>query len=118
MQKPIYSSMEHESIIEAYIIMCKDFAQEVSSPTKYQKYLEVLDIVIEYHNNYGSGVREDNWYDWLMIIPINLTVATNGFFAGLETKRNTTVIKAYRKVLNEMVFDVTDKIDSLKQVNE
>ena len=98
--------------------MCKEFAQEVSSPTRYQNYLEVLDIIIEYHNNYGSGVREDNWYDWLMIIPINLTVATNGFFAGLETKRNSTVIKAYRKVLNEMVFDVTDKIDALKQVNE
>ena len=98
--------------------MCKEFAQEVSSPTRYQNYLEVLDIIIEYHNNYGSGVREDNWYDWLMIIPINLTVATNGFFAGLETKRNSTVIKAYRKVLNEMVFDVTDKIDELKLKHE
>ena len=98
--------------------MCKEFAQEVSSPTRYQNYLEVLDIIIEYHNNYGSGVREDNWYDWLMIIPINLTVATNGFFAGLDTKRNSTVIKAYRKVLNEMVFDVKDKIDELKLKHE
>ena len=98
--------------------MCKEFAQEVSSQTRYQNYLEVLDVIIEYHNNYGSGVREDNWYDWLMIIPINLTVATNGFFAGLETKRNSTVIKAYRKVLNEMVFDVTDKIDALKLKHE
>ena len=118
MQKPIYSSIEHESIIEAYIIMCKDFAQEVSSPTKYQKYLEVLDIVIEYHNNYGSGVREDNWYDWLMIIPINLTVATNGFFAGLETKRNAATIRSYKVILEQMLYESVDKIENIEPTND
>ena len=118
MTKLIYANAQHRTIIDAYILMCKEFAKDASSKSKYDNYLEVLDIIIEYHNGYGSGVREDNWYSWLMIIPINLSVATNGFFAGLETKSNSAVIRAYKTVLTEMVFEVTDKIDALEPINE
>ena len=53
-----------------------------------------------------------------MIIPINLSVATNGFFAGLETKTNAPTLRAYKTILDEMVFDVVDKIDALEQIND
>ncbi len=118
MQKPIYSSEKHKAIIETYILMCTEFVKDSSTKKRYQNYLEVLDTIIEYHNNYGAGVKENNWFDWLMIIPINLSVATNGFFAGLETKSNASILKAYKTVLNEMVFDVTDKIDELEPQDE
>ena len=98
--------------------MCTEFSKEVSTKSKYNNYLDVVDIILEYHNNYGKGVRENNWYDWLMIIPINLSVATNGFFAGLETKSNSPTLRAYKTVLDEMVHDVTDKIDALEQIND
>lgn len=98
--------------------MCTEFSKEVSTKSKYNNYLDVVDTILEYHNNYGNGVKENNWYDWLMIIPINLSVATNGFFAGLETKRNAATLRAYKTVLDEMVHDVTDKIDALEQIND
>ena len=118
MIKPIYASEEHKAIIESYMIMCKEFAKDVSSKSRYYNYLDVVETIIEYSNNYGAGTRENNWYDWLMIIPINLSVMTNGFFAGLETNKNRAVIRAYRTVLNEIVGDVVDKIDSLKEPSE
>jgi hypothetical protein len=118
MIEPIYASEEHKQIIETYITMCTEFVKDVSSKTRYNNFLDVLDTILEYHNNYGKGVKENNWYDWLMIIPINLSVATNGFFAGLETKRNSPTLRAYKVVLSEMVFNVVDKIDALKQVND
>jgi uncharacterized protein YlzI (FlbEa/FlbD family) len=118
MVKPIYASAEHQAIIETYMVMCQEFSKEVSSKTRYNNYLDVIDIIIEYHNNYGSGAKENNWYDWLMIIPINMSVATNGFFAGVETNRNRAVIRAYKLVLNEMVGEVVDKIDNLKEPSE
>ena len=118
MTKPIYASSEHQTIIEAYLTMCQEFAKEVSSKSRYNNYLDVVDIIIEYHNNYGSGIRENNWYDWLMIIPINLSVATNGFFAGIETNKNRAVVRAYKIVLNELIADVVLKIDNLKQPSE
>tara|TARA_R100001143_G_scaffold60332_1_gene59742 strand:- start:87 stop:443 length:357 start_codon:yes stop_codon:yes gene_type:complete len=118
MVKVIYSSREHETIIESYISMCKEFAKDVSTKTRYNNYLDVLGTIVEYHNSYGTGTRENNFYDWLVIIPINLSVATNGFFAGIETNRNRAVVRAYKTVLNEMVSEVVDRIDKLEQVDE
>ena len=118
MHKPIYSSEQHKSIIEVYVIMCKQFVQEVTTQSRYNNYLEVLDIIVEYSNGYGQGLRENNFYDWIMIIPINLSVATSGFFAGLETRTNAATIRAYKVVLNEMVHDVADKIDNLEPIND
>lgn len=119
MQKAIYANHEHESIIEAYLLMCKNFAEEVSTKPRYNNYLEIVDIIIEYSNNYGAGTKESgNFYDWLMVIPINLSVATNGFFAGLETKRNSAVIRAYRVLLDQMIQEVADKLYELEPKND
>jgi|TARA_R110000824_G_scaffold74560_1_gene189468 hypothetical protein len=118
MTKPIYASQEHKIIIESYILMCIEFAKDVSNKTRYNNYLDVLETIIEYHNSYGKGRREENFYDWLVIIPINLSVATNGFFAGIETNNNRSVVRAYKTVLNELVGEVVDKIDKLEQTDE
>jgi len=118
MKEMIYANNEHKVIVETFITMCKEFAKEVSTKNRYENYLEVIEIIIEYHNNYGAGSKEDNFWDWLMIIPINLSVATNGFFAGVETKSNAALVRAYRLVLNELVQETVDKIDKIEVENE
>jgi len=118
MIKPIYANDEHRVIIETYVTMCKEFAKEVSTKNRYENYLEVLDIIIAYHNGYGEGNREHLFWEWLTIIPINLAVATNGFFAGVETKGNSAVVRAYRVVLDELVQDTVDKIDKIEPIND
>ena len=118
MTKPIYASQEHKVIIESYILMCQEFAKDVSSKSRYNNYLDVLEVIIEYHNNYGSGLKENNWFDWLMIIPINVSIATNGFFAGLETNKNRSIIRAYKVVLEELILNTVDKIDNLEEPGE
>jgi len=115
MHKPIFSSEEHKSIIDVYLIMCKQFVGEVTTQARYNNYLEVVDIITEYSNGYGQGVRENGtFYDWIMIIPINLSVATNGFFAGIETKSNAAVVRAYRVVLDQMLQETVSKLDDLE----
>ena len=118
MQQPIYSSEEHKHIIEIYITMCKQFAQEITTQNRYHNYLEVLQLIVEYSNGYGAGIRENNFYDWIMIIPINLSVATSGFFAGIETKGNAAVVRAYKVVLDQMLQETVQKLDSLQPKNE
>ena len=53
-----------------------------------------------------------------MVIPINLSVATNGFFAGIETQRNRAVIRAYKVVLEEMLQETVDRLSLLETTNE
>jgi hypothetical protein len=114
MHKPIYSSEQHKSIIEVYITTCKQFTQDITTQTRYNNYLEVLDLIIEYSNGYGEGQRENNFYDWIMIIPINVSVATSGFFAGIETKTNAAVIRAYKVVLDQMLQETATRLDALE----
>ena len=118
MTEPIYANNEHRVIIETYITMCKEFAKEVSTKSRYNNYLEVVEIILEYSNHYGEGQRENNFWDWMLIIPINLAVATNGFFAGVETRSNSAVVRAYRVVLDELVQDTVNKIDSIETIKE
>jgi hypothetical protein len=118
MIEPIYANNEHRVIIETYITMCKEFAKEVSTKSRYNNYLEVVEIILEYSNHYGEGQRENNFWDWLLIIPINLSVATNGFFAGVETRSNAAVVRAYRVVLDELVQDTVNKIDKIEPIND
>tara|TARA_R100001460_G_scaffold22341_3_gene45442 strand:- start:733 stop:1092 length:360 start_codon:yes stop_codon:yes gene_type:complete len=119
MQIPIYANEEHKSIIEPYILMCKNFAEELATKNRYNSYLDVIETIIEYSNNYGTGTKDSgNFYDWLMVIPINLSVATNGFFCGLETKRNAAVLRAYKVVLEQMLHEVAEKLYELEPSNE
>ena len=118
MTKPIYANTEHEVIVSAYIVMIKEFVKDVSNETRWRNFLEVLDVLIEYHNNYGKGVRENNYWDWVMILPINLSLLTNGYFAAIETKGNSPIVRSYKVLLNEMVQDVVDKIEKLEPIDE
>ena len=113
MTKPIYANEQHKQTIETYLLMCKEFAKETSTKVRYQNYLEVLDLILEYHNSYGTGTKEHNFFDWLMIIPINVSVATNGYFAALETKGNSAILRAYKVVLDEMLQETVNKIDTI-----
>ncbi len=54
----------------------------------------------------------------MLIIPINLAVATNGFFAGIETKSNSAVVRAYRICLDELTQNTVDKIDKIEPIND
>ena len=118
MHNPIYSCEEHKSIVEAYLTMCKEFVAEVTTQIRYKNYLEVLQIITEYSNGYGEGVRENNFYDWIVIIPINVSVATNGLFAGIETKGNAAVVRAYKVVLDQMLQETVTRLDNLEPANE
>ena len=118
MQTAIYSSEQHKQIIEIYVELCKQFAQEVATKTRYQNYLDVLQLIVDYSNGYGEGVRENNFYDWIMIMPINLSVMTSGFLAGIETRKNAAVVMAYKVVLDQMLQETVTKLDNLEPTND
>ena len=94
------------------------FVKEISSPTKYQNFKDVLELIIEYHNGYGKDVNDGNWNDWLMIIPINTSVMVNGFFAGIQTKRNLESIRAYKLLLDNNLDILVRELRDIDYQNE
>ena len=98
--------------------MCKQFTQETTTQSRYNNYLEVVDLIVEYSNGYGSGLKENNFYNWIMIIPINLSVATSGFFAGIETKSNSAIVRAYKVVLDQLLEETVSRLDELEPTND
>ena len=118
MEQPIFANKQHQLIIEGYTTYLKEFVKDVSTDLKWRSFMEVYAVIIEYHNNYGKGVREHNYWDWLMILPINLSVMTNGYLAGIENTRNKTKLHSYRILLNEMLQELIDKIEKLEPVND
>ncbi len=118
MQKTIYANQKHQQAIETYLTMCEDFVKDTSTKARYKNYIEVISLILEYHNNYGAGARENNFWDWLMIIPINVSTATNGYFAALETKGNRAILRAYKVVLDELLQETVTKIDSINPDDE
>ena len=64
MREMIYANQKHKQTIENYLLMCKEFVKESSTKIRYKNYLEVIDLILEYHNSYGSGTKEHNFFDW------------------------------------------------------
>jgi len=118
MQETIYANQKHKQAIETYLLMCKDFVKETSTKARYQNYLEVIDLILEYHNSYGTGTKEHNFFDWLMIIPINVSVATNGYFAALETKGNAAILRTYKVILDELLQETVNMIDLIETTDD
>tara|TARA_A100001201_G_scaffold83_3_gene280 strand:+ start:257 stop:610 length:354 start_codon:yes stop_codon:yes gene_type:complete len=116
--KTIYANNEHQVIVEQFTTMLKEFVSELANKQRWKNYNEIFDVIVEYHNNYGKGAKESNYWDWLMILPINLSVMTQGFFAAVETKRNQALIKSYKVLLNEMLHDTVAKLEKLEPLNE
>ena len=118
MLKPIYSSIEHQAHLEEYMTIMFTFVKDLSSENKYNNFLEVVDLIIDYHNGYGTDVEIGNWNDWLMILPINLSVCCNGYFAGLESKRNCESLRAYKVLLDKYLEDCVNNLSNLEFKNE
>ena len=71
MTEPIYANNEHRVIIETYITMCKEFAKEVSTKTRYNNYLEVVEIILEcsftFYKNMNSNIYSRTFHSVLII---------------------------------------------------
>ncbi len=118
MLKPIFADTKHQLVITEYLNLMLSFAQEVSSTSKYEDFKEVMELIIEYHNGYGSGVVKGNWNDWLMIIPINTSVMINGYFAGIQTKSNLEIVRSYKVLLDNALEVLVNDLREIEYNNE
>ncbi len=116
--KPIYVSHEHEVIVDSYLkTVYSSIREVVSEDAKYNDFKDIANIIIEYHNNFSSN-RLGNFYDFLLIIPINFSTMVSGFLCGYETKDNAAIVKIHRALIYEFSLRVITELNEIQPEND
>ena len=86
----LYLSAEHEIIMLAYYYEL-DEALRYVRPTKEKLSLlnELIDVITDYSSSF-SEEKDEYFYEWIRIIPTNLTYAIAGFIGGLKNEDNVS----------------------------
>ena len=113
--KPIYCSIEHEVLIEQYLKEILDGVTPlVNNEIQKLEFIDIVKAIIEYHNTYGEQYNTGNFFDFLTIIPLQLSMLTSGFLCGICNHENEISVM----IQKQLVFDHTIKVvDDLRLLN-
>lgn len=112
-----YINAEHKIIIDNFLTHIIEAADSCSpTNTRFSEFMYVVDMILDYHNEYGKGTSQANYLDYLNIIPTNGLCAINGFLAGLTTRNNTSKIALYKKNLSVIGVQTIEKLAKIKTI--
>ncbi len=113
--KPIYSCIEHEVLIEDYMTsVLNGVLPLVNDNDRKIEYTEILNAIIEYHNEYGDQYDSGNYYDFLTIIPLQLSIMSSGFLCGISNQDNTLQIQIQKQLIYTKTIQVVENLHKLK----
>lgn len=120
LKKPISINYQHQVLLDRYTdtIMRTVADCTGNNESKFNDFMDVLNIVIQHHNDYRPGVENGNLYDFLSIIPTNISIAVQAFLAGMETKRNSITLRAYRYMLINAAFKLVDDLEEIELTDD
>ena len=114
-----YINAQHKIIIDNFLTHIIECADDCSpTKTRFTEFMYVIDMILDYHNEYGKQQDEGNFLDYLNIIPTNGLCAINGFLSGLVTKNNMNKIGIYKKNLAVMGVETVNKVSQIKCIND
>jgi len=113
MTKVIGISREHEIILDTYLLTVCESIKDIASESRYNSFLDVIDIIIAYHNQY-SNENLGTYSDFMSIIPTNVTSCFNGFIAGVENQKNRAKCRAYKILLTELSHNIISDLENLQ----
>jgi len=91
----LYISAEHEIIMLTYYLEL-DASLKALRPSKeaFRLLSEVINVITDYSNSF-SEEKEEYFYEWIRIIPTNLTYAIAGFISGLKESGDIETCNIY-----------------------
>ena len=121
LKKPLSINYQHEVLLNKYTSTILTTIADCTgtNESKFNDFVDVCNIIIEHHNGYKKrGTEMGNIYDFLSIIPTNMSVAVQAFLAGLETKRNSITLRAYRYMLVQAAFKLVEDLEDIELTND
>jgi hypothetical protein len=86
----LYVNAQHEVIMLTYYYELDD-ALRYLKPAKDKLRLlnELIDVITDYSSSFSQD-KDEYFYEWIRIIPTNLTYTIAGFIAGLKDEDNVS----------------------------
>ncbi|QDP49357.1 MAG: hypothetical protein GOVbin2669_26 [Prokaryotic dsDNA virus sp.] len=114
-----YVNYQHEMILRPYLDFVKNSIKAVvHEESKLIDYMSIYNAIIEYSNNYDCITNDGNFYDYLNIIPLQISTMTSGFFCGYENKSNQHEVTVYRELLGQYAARVIGELKEIKISHE
>jgi len=97
-----YINLEHKYIVDKFIEECILSVHETSNKKRFGDYMDFLEVILKYHNEYSKkNEGRGHLDDYLNIIPHNLLCCTTGYLIAIETKTTSSKIGALKqRVMN------------------
>ena len=114
-KEPIAINNLHKYLLDEYLQLLSTAVKECTGRniSKYNDYVDIANVVIEHHNGYQKHSGSGNFYDFLAIIPTNMSIMTTGFLAGMETKRNAKELRTTRFMLTDYAHTLVSQLDKI-----
>ena len=113
MLKPLGINKQHEVILDTYLLTVCESMRELSTESRYNNFLDVVNVIVKYHNKYSTE-KLGAYSDFMSIIPTNLTSCFSGYIAGVENTKNRSMCRAYKTLLTELSHNIISDLEKLR----
>jgi hypothetical protein len=114
----LYISAEHEVIMLTYYYEL-DAALRALRPSKeaFRLLSEVIDVVTDYSSSFSED-KEEYFYEWIRIIPTNLTYAIAGFISGLKESGDVLTCNIYYSDVLQSASRCLTALNEIEPIDE
>jgi hypothetical protein len=114
----LYISAEHEIIMLTYYLEL-DASLKALRPSKeaFRLLSEVINVITDYSNSF-SEEKEEYFYEWIRIIPTNLTYAIAGFISGLKESGDIETCNIYYSDVLQSASRCLSALNEIELIDE
>ena len=114
----VYISAEHEVIMLTYYYELDDAISYIKpSKDKIRLLNELIDVITDYSSSFSED-KDEYFYEWIRIIPTNLTYTIAGFLAGLKDEDNVTECNISYSAVLQSASRCLNSLNEIEPVDE
>jgi len=114
----VYISAEHEVIMLSYYYELDDAISYIKpSKDKIRLLNELIDVITDYSSSFSED-KDEYFYEWIRIIPTNLTYTIAGFLAGLKDEGNVSECNISYSAVLQSASRCLNSLNEIEPIDE
>lgn len=114
----MYVSEEHKVVMSKYYKSMDNALRMVGvTKEKYKLLNDLLLVIVDYSNSF-SEERDAYFYEWIRVIPTNITYSVAAFIAGMKDDSNAEICSIYYSKVLHNAAKCLEELNIVQPVNE